>query len=49
MRKLYDAIKLFLLATPLLVGGVLFWERVMGKKAIVNGIWITYSMSDRRR
>jgi hypothetical protein len=47
--RLYYKIKLFLLAIPLLAGGVFFWERVMGKKAIVNGIWITYSMSERRR
>ncbi len=41
-------IKLILLAIPLLAGGVFFWERVVGKKVIVDGVWITYSMSERR-
>jgi len=49
MRKLYNAVKFFLLATPLLAGGILFWERVIGKKAIVNGVWITYHTTERRR
>jgi len=48
MRKLYNTIKFFLLATPLLAGGILFWERVIGKNAIVNGVWITYRMPERR-
>jgi hypothetical protein len=47
--RLQQKIKLFLLAMPLLAGGVIFWERVLGKKAIVNGVWITYSLSERRR